>query len=266
MTDTFDFFDRNPVFMREEFLALKGSGRSPLTSRNLLAHHTSRGRLVRVRRGLYATVPRGVEPGAARVDPYLMATKLAPDAVVAYHSALQFHGKAYSATNRFTYLTRRRLRALRFRDAEFVAVRCPASLRVLPDMGGGVLDQPHAGGHVRVATLERTLVDVLDAPQHGGGWEEVWRSLESVEFFDLDAVVKHALKLDSSLTVARVGFFLDQHRETLMAEERHLAALRKRAPAQPLYLDRKREPGKLVRAWNLVVPERVLTRSWAAVA
>jgi predicted transcriptional regulator of viral defense system len=119
---------------------------------------------------------------------------------------------------------------------------------------------------VRVATLERTLVDVLDAPRHGGGWEEVWRSLESVEFFDLDAVVEYALKLDSSLTVARVGFFLDQHRETLMVEERHLAALRARAPAQPLYLDRKREPGKLVRPWNLVVPERVLSRSWGEVA
>jgi len=264
--DALSFFDRNPVFTRGEFLALKNGTRSPLTSRNLLAHHTATGRLLRVRRGLYATVPRGVEPCAARFDPYLLATKLAPDAVVAYHAALQFHGKAYSVSNRFAYLTRRRLRTFRFRDAEFVAVRCPAPLRALPDLGGGVLDQPHGGGRMRVTTLERTLVDVLDAPQHGGGWEEVWRSLESVEFFDLDAVVEYVLKLDSSLTVARVGFFLDQHREPLMVEDRHLAALRARVPAQPLYLDRKREPGKLVRAWNLVVPERVLSRSWGAVA
>ena len=264
--DALDFFDRNPVFTREEFLALKNGTRNPLTSRNLLAHHTATGRLVRVRRGLYATVPRGVERSAARFDPYLLATKVAPDAVVAYHAALQFHGKAHSVSSRFTYLTLRRLRTFRFRDAEFVAVRCPAPLRGLPQMGGGVLDQPHAGGRVRVATLERTFVDVLEAPQHGGGWEEIWRSLESVEFFDLDAIVEYALKLDSSLTIARVGFFLDQHRESLMVEERHLAALRARAPAQPLYLDRKREPGKLVKAWNLVVPERVLSRSWEAVA
>ena len=81
-----------------------------------------------------------------------------------------------------------------------------------------------------------------------------------------DALVEYALKLDSSLTVARVGFFLDRHRDALMVEERHLATLRKRAPRQPAYLDRKREPGKLVPGWNLVVPERVLTRSWGAVA
>jgi predicted transcriptional regulator of viral defense system len=219
--DALTFFDRNPVFTQEEFLARKGGSRSPLTSRNLLAHHTGTGRLVRLRRGLYAAVPRGVEAAAARPDPYLLATKLAPDAVVAYHAALQFHGKAYSVSSRFTYLTLRRLRTYRFRDAEFVAVRCPAPLRTFPDMGGGVLDQPHAGGRVRVTTLERTLVDVLGAPQHGGGWEEVWRSLESVEFFDLDAVVEYTLKLDSSLTAARVGFFLDQHRQTLMVEDQH---------------------------------------------
>ncbi len=260
------FFDRHPVFTQAEFAALKAGSRSPLTAQNLLAHHTASGRLVRVRRGLYATAPRGVAPGDARPDSYLLATKLAPDAVVAYHAALQFHGKAYSMASRLPYLTLRRLRPFHFRGDTFVAVRFPLPLRRLVDFGGGILEQPHAGGRVRVTTIERTFVDVLDAPEHGGGWEEIWRSLESVEFFELGAVVDYALKLDSSLTVARVGFFLDQHRESLMVEDRHLAPLRQHAPRQPSYLDRKREPGKLVSAWNLVVPERILSRSWAAVA
>jgi hypothetical protein len=49
-----------------------------------------------------------------------------------------------------------------------------------------------------------------------------------------------------------------------MVEEKHLDGLRALAPAQPRYLDRKREPGKLVSRWNLVVPERVLNRDWEA--
>ena len=262
-----DFFSSHPVFTHEEFLVAHGQakGRSRHTSNNLLALHLTAGRLVRVRRGLYATVPRGVDPKAAVVDPYLVVTKLADDAVVAYHAALQFHGKAYSVLNRFTYLSRRRARSFRFRQAEFVPVQLPAPLRQLPDAGGGIIEQRHAGGVVRVTTFERTLVDVLDVPEHGGGWEEIWRSLETVEFFDLDAVVKYALKLGSALTVARVGFFLEQHRDKLMVEDRHLEALRPHAPAQPRYLDRRREPGKLVSRWNLVVPERVLSRAWAEV-
>ncbi len=263
------FFARNPVFTHAEFLSAHGAGgrRSAHTANNILAHHLAAGHLVRVRRGLYATVPRTVEPEAAAVDPYLVASKLTADAVVAYHAALQFHGKAYSVSNRFTYLTRRRARSFRYRQAEFVPVQLPAALRKLrlPDSGGGIREQRHAGGLARVTTLERTLVDVLDAPEYGGGWEEIWRSLESVEFFDLDAVIAYALKLGSALTVARVGFFLEQHRETLMVEEHHLEALRAHVPGQPRYLDRRREPGKLVSRWNLVVPEHVLSRAWAEV-
>jgi len=262
-----DFFAGNPVFSHEEFITARvaATGASRHTTNNLLAHHLAAGHLMRVRRGLYATVPRGVRPDAASVDPYLVATKLTNDAVVAYHAALQYHGKAYSLWSRYAYLTRHRARPLEFRGSRFLPVQFPVAVRSLPGSGSGVVEQRHAGGRVRVTTLERTLVDVLDAPEHGGGWEEVWRSLESVEFFELDAVVSCALELGSALTIARVGFFLAQHREAFMVEDGHLAALRAHAPAQPRYLDRRREPGKLVPPWNLVVPERVMQRSWAEV-
>ncbi|MEW6753135.1 MAG: hypothetical protein AB1505_19475 [Candidatus Latescibacterota bacterium] len=114
-----------------------------------------------------------------------------------------------------------------------------------------------------MTALERTLVDVLDAPRHGGGWEEIWRSLEAVEFFDLEAVTDYALQLGSAVTVARVGFYLEQHHGELMVEEHHLRRLQEHAPSHPMYLDRsRRESGKLQRRWNLVVPEWVLARAW----
>jgi len=143
-----------------------------------------------------------------------------------------------------------------------VPVQMPKSVRSLKESGGGVSEVAHAGGRVRVTTLERAMVDVFDKPDKCGSWEEIWRSLEMVEFFDLDAVIAYALKIGSSLTVARVGFFLDQHRETLMVEDRHLDRLQARAPRQPRYLDGTRKPGKLVTRWNLVVPEYVLQRRW----
>ena len=47
-----------------------------------------------------------------------------------------------------------------------------------------------------------------------------------------------------------------------MAEDGHLDALRELAPSAPRYLDSKREPGQLVSAWNLIVPQWVLAREW----
>ena len=116
-----------------------------------------------------------------------------------------------------------------------------------------------------MTTLERALVDVFDAPDKGGGWEEIWRSLESVEFFDLDAVIDYARKQGSAIAAARVGFFLDQHREPLMVEDVQLDGLRELGPKEPRYFDPKRRPGKLVPMWNLVVPEQILSRAWEEV-
>ncbi len=102
------------------------------------------------------------------------------------------------------------------------------------------------------------MVDVLDAPDKGGGWEEIWRSLELVEFFDLDAVIEYVAALGSALAAARVGFFLEQHR--------HLDRLERHAPREPRYLDAGRQSGKFLSRWNLVVPEYVLHRRWEEAA
>ena len=262
-----EFFDSHPIFTRSEFEAARASvaSRSHRTTDSLLRRYVGVGRLLRVRGGLYAVVPRGTDAATAPVDPYLVATKLSPDATVAYHAALQFWGKACSLWQRFDFLTETSTRTLRFRELEFVAVKVPLPLRRLPVRCLQVTEQRQAGGVVRVTTLERTLVDVLDAPARAGGWEEIWRSLEMVEFFDLDAVISYTLKLGSALTAARVGFFLEQHRDALMVEEAHLERLRQCRPRQPRYLDARRRPGTLAVSWNLIVPEDVLGRTWAEV-
>ncbi len=159
-------------------------------------------------------------------------------------------------------MTARRLRPVRFRGVEYVAVQAPRAVRDLADFGGGVEETHHADDSVRVMSLERTLVDLLHSPGHGGGWEEIWRCLEMVEFFDLDAVTEYVLRMRSALTVSRVGFFLEQHRERLMVPDSHLRSLAKHASRKATYLDRQRAPGRLVQPWNLIVPDEVLYRQW----
>jgi predicted transcriptional regulator of viral defense system len=128
------------------------------------------------------------------------------------------------------------------------------------------LEADRAGLVVRVASLERTLVDVLDRPDLAGSWEEIWQSLESVEFFNLDKVIEYVLMLENATTAAKVGFFLEQHREALMVEQAHLKSLQKLRPRRPHYFDRaRRKDGRLVKQWNLVIPSAVIERSWAEV-
>lgn len=263
------FFATHPVFRFEEFRAAHQSTgtRSPETTGSVLKQHVAAGNLINVRRGLYARVPEDATAATFRVDPYLLASRLSEDAVIAYHSALQLLGKAHSHSQRLTYLSRHRAKPFVFQGTEFVAVLVPVSLRKLPDLGGGLREERRQGLTVRVTGYERSLVDVLDAPDYGGGWEEIWRSLEGIEFFDLDFVVDYALRIGSALTIARVGFFLEQHKDELLVEDWHLEALRARAPTQARYFERRhRKGGKLFSRWNLIVPEQVFTRAWAEVA
>ena len=89
-----DFFATYPVFTHEEYLSARASrgDRSPRTADSLLTRYAAAGKVVHVRRGLYAAVPAGATADTFPVDPFLLATKLAPDAAVAYHAELQFRG------------------------------------------------------------------------------------------------------------------------------------------------------------------------------
>lgn len=268
ITGVQDFLATHPVFTVAEFAEWYGSRRKTAdrTVEALLAYHVKSGHLVRVRKGLYAAVPRGSTAAIVPIDPFLVAGKLTPDAILAYHTALEFHGKAHSPTHEFFFLTRLAARPLEFRGQRFRAMHPPAALRSKRAEPSNVLTADRMGLSVRVTNLERTMVDVLDRPRLGGGWEEIWRSLEGVEFFDLDAVVEYALLLENATTIAKVGFFLEQHKEHLMVEDRHLDQLGKHGPRVPHYLSRDdRRSGRLVAGWNLVVPPEVLERRWQEV-
>lgn len=266
-TEAQDFFAKHPVFSAAEFSARSGSQpRNARTQESLLAHHVRAGRLLRIRRGLYATVPIGAKPDSYPVDPYLVAGKITDDAVLAYHTALEFHGKSHSVHEQFVLLTQRAVRTLSLRGNTFRGVSFPKALVKRKRESFGVMQGERMGMELRVTTLERTLVDLLDRPELGGGWEEIWRSLESVEYFDLDQVGKYTLLLGNATTAAKVGFYLDQHRESLTVEDKHLRLLRKHRPRRPHYLERtKRESGRLVADWHLIVPPEILDRSWQEV-
>ena len=50
-----------------------------------------------------------------------------------------------------------------------------------------------------------------------------------------------------------------------MVEGHYLDALRALGPSQPRYFDAKRQSGKLISQWNLIVPFFLLSRNWEEV-
>lgn len=256
-----DFFIKHPVFTLDEFkkFHLAEDNQSSRTAESALAYYCKRGKLRRLKRGLYASAD-----SAERFvpDTFLIASRMAEDAVLVYHTALEFHGRAYSVFNKFTYQTAFGNKPFLFHDYQFKPTSVPAPLRKKKQANFGVTGVEYKGLEVKVSSLERTMVDVFNRPVYSGSWEEIWRSLESVEFFDLDIVLKYVRLLDNSTTAACVGFFLEQNRDRLLVDEKYFAALQKLCPKQPHYFDSRQRQGKLLKKWNLLVPEEILNKSW----
>ncbi len=263
-----EFLERHPVFTLAEFKAFldKNASVNEWTQQNLLAYYRRRGRILGVKRGLYAVVPLGMEPDRFLPDPFLLAANMAEGSVLSYHTALEFYGSAYSVQNRFIYLSRVQRKQLSWRGYVFKCVPFPSALLRKKKESFGIRMEDRRGLQLKVTGLERTMVDVFDRPDLGGGWEEIWRSLDLVDYLNLEEVVKYTLLLDNATTVAKVGFYLEQNRERLMVEDSYLKRLRKKMPPTPRKMERTgNQPGKFVSAWNLVVPRPVYDKAWEEV-
>lgn len=243
----------------DDFYSRERPGR--MTGRRaLLKYYLHTGRVKQVRRGLYLSAPPG-KPVVA--DPYLICSKMASDAVLAYHTAMQFHGKVYTVRNDYVCCSRSRVHSFDYEGQTFKAVLFPRSLLIKGQEAFAVEVTESQGEPLRVTSLERTMVDMLQRPELSGGWEEVWRSLEMVEYYHLDKIVEYVDLLDNATTAAKVGLFLDQHREQLMVDPSHLERLKARCPKSPHYLERSHKGNsKLFPDWNLVVPDFIVERHW----
>ena len=257
------FLAKHPVFTRDEWLKNVTGSDSVRTKETKLHYYVKKGRAVRVRQGLYVSVPAGDDPALLQPDPFLICAKAAPDSVIAYHAAMEFHGRAYSLHQRFYFLTTADIRHFEFRGVSYRGLTFPKRLLEEEETHCEVEEQERSGVTVRVTTLERTLVDALDRPEVAGGWEEIWRSMGSVEYYDGKRIVNYLKLLGNATTVAKTGYFLEEHQNALpfgAAVLDELAALR---PSQVRRMEAKVRPGdRFMPRWNLVVPAAVADRRW----
>ena len=247
------FFATHPIFTTAEVQDhVTSSGGSSDWLAGLLQYHRRKGHVIKIRRGLYAVAPTGADPATYPVDPFLVASRLAPDGVLSYHTALAFHGMAQSVREEFWITTcQPHVRPLDFRGMRFRATAPPARLE---DVGFGVQDGERRGQDVRVTSVERTLVDVAARPGPGGGWEEVTHAWDDAAVVDIDVVVAYALLLSNATTIGKIGYLLERERDRWGVSQGDLAPLRERRPGSPVYVDRTAPRGHLAAEWNLIVP------------
>jgi predicted transcriptional regulator of viral defense system len=185
--------------------------------------------------------------GAALVDPYFFS----------YGTACTHHGLTEQTFAEVYIACQERRRAVTIRDKRYVFVY------VSEKHFFGFKETSVLGEPVRMATLERALLDAIHRPRYAGGLGEVSRiAARAASRVSWDAVVELLRKWRSSALVQRVGYFLDLHDVDVPTDVRR-DFLELVLPLSKIQLGPRRKwgtSGKLVRPWNVVenVPRDVL--------
>ena len=259
------FFYEHPVFRMDEFLqwkTLQGTS-NPVASHSALKYYVKKGRLIRIRRNLYAVVPPNSLPDELLVDPYLVAAKVAKDSILAYHTALELHGTAHSTFGQFTFFTTQKIKPFIFQQQAFQPIIASTILQKQKQNDFAVETINRQGLMIRITNLARTFVDVLSHVELCGGWEEVVRSLNTIAVLDIKTVIDYTLTLNNKTLMAKVGYFLEQRKGAFAVNEKILEPLLKLKPQSPQYLaDHQREKCQFIKRWNLMVPVSIIKQSW----
>jgi predicted transcriptional regulator of viral defense system len=264
------FLAKHPVFTHEEFKEFWGRERTAnqYTIDTVLKYHTKKGHIARIKRGLYITLSPLDTKDKYYLNPNLVAVKLAPDAVLAYHSAIEIHGKGYATYWYLYYLTSTHVRPIKIGQYHYQPLHYPKALVKKNKCNYGVETTTYEYISIRVTSLERTLVDCLDKLSISGGWEEIWRSFDTVRYLNWDTVIEYCLLLENATLCSKLGFYLDQRKNELSGlEPAYLQVLEKRIPKSVHYMERiarsdKFEKWRFIKRWNLMVPEGDITRNW----
>jgi len=211
------------------------------------------GRLQHIRKGLYAVLSPLENTEEYTPDKLLIASKIRKDYYMGFHTALEYHGAAYSTFNQ-AYICvkpKDRFNPFTYKRFKFKPV-------FVKETTSQVAEKPYGTSTIRVSTKERTLLECITRPQYAGGWEECIKSLENLSGVDAEKTVILALEQKRKAIRRRLGYILELLRNRSPYYEHindhTLNKLKKEKQASPQYLVRGKK-SKLDKKWNLYIPE-----------
>lgn len=262
-----EFLNAHAIFRFDEFKQFMEHHEKGIAEKNCyitLYNYCKKNQLIHIRKNLYMVANTNPHLNAP-ISPLLIAGKSTADAVLAYHSALESHGVAYTDFNEQTYLTTHRTNDFAFQDQHYRAIYRPTFTTEGTTEKQCIETITLTGTSIRRTTLERTLVDALDCPDLCGGWEEVIRSLDRVTAFNIEKTINYARSLDQASIIAKLGYFLENQRsEYLSTNQKVLEKLLPFIPKQPYYINRKSSIGRgtYIKKWQIIVPDYLHKRQW----
>jgi len=220
------------------------------TCMNTLKQLVSSRQVVRVRKGLYEIVPQEhMDDQKPAADKFLLARKITHPYCLAYHSALELHGVANTATyNTVDLASPRQFRSFSYERVHYKWI----PRRELT----GTERTIWGNSQLTVTDREKTILDCIDRIDLAGGVEEVFKSLVSMKNINFHRLYDYATRERKKVLFHKLGFFLSRNeiRESWHLDDKELDSIRANLSSKVYYFLTEKGSGRLERQWNLIVP------------
>ncbi len=215
---------------------------------NWIAGQVRAKKIVKVRNGLYVHVDVSGYPITTKFE---IATKIADDAFVCYHSALEFFGVANQVFNTVTVGSKRRFNNFSFDDIDYVRKPAKHDVQIMNIVTAGV----------RVTSLERTIVDCIDNIDEGGGIDELLNALDQIRVLDENKLLETLKAYDLIFLYQKVGYVLEHFKDKFMLTETFFEECKSHLTNQIKYfLQDEYKDIEFNNTWRLIAPKNLKSR------
>ena len=215
---------------------------------NHMASMVRSGKVVKIRNGLYAQIDNLGVPLTTKFE---IASKINDDSFVSHHSALEYYGVANQVFNTLTVGSKRKFNDFSFDDVDYTRQAVKDYTQVIYIVTAGV----------RIATLERAVVDCIDNIDLGGGIDELLNALEQIRVLDENRLAEILQAYNKVILYQKVGFILEQYKDKYMLSDKFFTDCKSRLTNQIKYfLNDEYSDIAYNSDWQLMAPKNLKSR------
>lgn len=215
---------------------------------NWIYSRLKKGTIKQVRKGLYVSVDT---MGNIFSTKFEIASHISETTFIAYHSALEYYGLANQVFNDMIIGSISRFNPFEFDGVGYLCkvIKNYEQVNFIPCE------------NIRIASLERTIVDCIDNIALAGGIEEVLNALEQVKVLDENKILNILKSYNNVLLYQKVGFILEQYQNQLSLSNEFFNECKKHLTNQIKYfLQDEYKYIEFNSTWKLMAPKDIKSR------
>ncbi len=226
-----EFFTEKRVFSSQDlydYLKLKNSvsnNKKSLDSltKNTLQFYLDKGAIKRAKKNLYCAI--SLEHGGVVPSKYEIASKITESSFIGYHSAMEFYGYSNQVYNNVVVCCKYK----KFDDFDFENIHYEYKATWTDEF-------VEVRNRVKITSLERTIVDLIDGLKTFDEYEELINNLDLVPSIDGEKLIAILKIRNKHILYNKVGMIVSNYVDDYLLTNEHISIMKQNIAKGRKYL------------------------------